>query len=138
MIDGIAYPVLGFCGHTAVVFPDAESLFTARRTLDRRLGRTSGTVIDSNGSMFSLSNPRFADTGSFFRLLWAILMRSRTRIEFDIQCLGPISLDEVKRKVLHVIDADTEFWEAGGDVDELRKSISGSATYDEIMEQLNR
>lgn len=157
----IRWPAIGFQVHEGPRFeqiasyPDGRAFGTSRAYAlaeERRLGMT---LVDSAGGSWRVDAVRkLGLAGPWWELLLGVLFVGQYawRVEHELTKLGPMTLDEVKRRVNAAIDASPEHWideeaaagEAGPPVDEkvqletLKARVGAAADLAAIIEALER
>jgi hypothetical protein len=60
------------------------------------------------------------------------LLNQRVSVRLSMEEIGPPSLELVKERVLEWIDRDPEFWDAGGDLAEVKGRISKASSVPQL------
>ncbi len=134
MTEKLVFPVVGFSGGICQTFESEDHLLAARR---HGLKWYKGLVlVDSQGRSFRVTEAVMAEGQGVLGWLGAFLGRI---IKIELRGLTeskPVSLEDFKEMVCHVIDAENEFYSSGGDPQELVASVKSSKSHEEVMRRL--
>ncbi len=94
-------------------------------------------IVDSTGSCFTVKDA--IKTGTIGPLWGFDLFRGqhlRVKLEFKGK-KSKLTLDDFKEKILNIFNTDEDFWDSGGNLDELKKKIETTSSSEEIIKFLN-
>lgn len=126
IVETLHYPVLCLSRDTSIsVRPDAGTLcrcnakaFWGNRYFDGLL------VFDSAARRYRVTDASPAEPVSAVRQGLMRLLNQTVPVRLSMEEIGPPSLEQVKEHVLEWIERDPGFWEAGGELAELKGRIA--------------
>lgn len=131
-VAAIEFPVLCFSGSLVYAMPTPDVLTTCTKVALRNGYFDNLLIVDANGIGYWVKGARkLHGVGRFFG--YNIFLNQRIKV--DLLTDGtpiPVSLDEVKRRVLQSFK-DWHGWESTGEVEELREKVTTAQSIVEVQ-----
>jgi hypothetical protein len=89
-------------------------------------------VFDSSARRYRVTDAQPAAPVSSLRRGVMRLLNQPVSLRLSLEEIGPPSLEEIKERVLEWVDRDPDFWDAGGDLAELRSRVSKASGIPEL------
>jgi hypothetical protein len=126
VVETLHYPVLCLSRDTSIsVRPDPGALCRCNaKALWGNRYFEGLLVFDSSARRYRVTDASPAVPVSAVRQGLMRLLNQSVPVRLSMEEIGPPSLEQVKERVLESIDGDPEFWEAGGELAELKSRIA--------------
>jgi hypothetical protein len=122
-MPNINFPVIAIKGKTLNPLRDIDELSSCNQVAFTNGWFQGLKFVDCLGQVYTIENATQHEVSILVRL-YRFIFNPQFKVELDISSnVESSSLEEVKKSILGAINSDRYFWEAGGNFDEIVKSI---------------
>lgn len=138
MKSPIEYPIFVFQknDNMVYVFSSEKDLKSTNTELFEKLNYKDMVHIDSAGNQYKVAKAVKVKNLGFFGFN-PLLKGKQILIDFQYDSeIEPLSLDSFKRDIIARVGKTKNVWQSGWDVEELKKAVANSQSFEEIADLL--